>query len=284
MRTVTLADGTALPQLGLGTWRLGESADRRAAEVATVRRALDLGYRLIDTAEMYGEGGAEEVVGQALAGAIAGGVLRREDVFVVTKVYPHNASRRGVEQACDRSRRRLRLDTVDLYLLHWRGRHPLRETVEGFEALRARGAIAHWGVSNFDVDDLQQLRKAPAGEHCVANQVYYSASQRGIEFDLLPWQRGHGIATMAYCPIDQGSLARQPELARAAGHRGIRAAQLALAWVLQQRDVVAIPKATREEHLRDNLAAAELMLTAADCEAIDRLYPPPRRKRPLAMT
>jgi diketogulonate reductase-like aldo/keto reductase len=284
MKTVILADGTTVPQLGLGTWRLGESAGRRAKEAAAVRRALELGYRLIDTAEMYGEGGAEEIVGEALAGAIAHGVVRRDDVFVVTKVYPHNASRRGVEQACDRSRRRLRLDSVDLYLLHWRGRHPLRETVEGFEALRAGGAIARWGVSNFDVADLQQLQAVPDGRRCATNQVYYSASQRGIEFDLLPWQRERSIATMAYCPIDQGSLPDHPELARIAGHCGITAAQFALAWVLRQPDVIAIPKAVREEHLRDNLAATNVQLSVADCEALNRVFPPPRRKRPLAMT
>jgi diketogulonate reductase-like aldo/keto reductase len=284
MKTVTLADGTTVPQLGLGTWRLGESAGRRISEAAAVRRAIELGYRLIDTAEMYGEGGAEEVVGEALAGAISEGAVRREDVFVVTKVYPHNASLRGVQQACDRSRQRLRLDLIDLYLLHWRGRYPLRETVEGFEALRASGAIARWGVSNFDVADMQQLYSVANGRHCVANQVYYSPSQRGIEFDLLPWQRERGIATMAYCPIDQGALSHHVELARVAGHLGITAAQLALAWVLRQPDVIAIPKAIREEHLRDNLAASNRLLSAADCEAVDRLFPPPRRKRPLAMT
>lgn len=284
MKNLALADGATLPKLGLGTWRLGESAARRAAEVAAVRRALELGYRLIDTAEMYGEGGAEEIVGEALAGAIAEGTVRRADVFVVTKVYPHNASRKGVLQACDRSRRRLRLDTVDLYLLHWRGRHALADTVAGFESLRANRAIERWGVSNFDVDDLQELGRVPAGAHCVANQVYYSASRRGIEFDLLPWQRAHGVVTMAYCPIDQGALAHASEFARIAVERGVTAAQLALAWVLRQGDVVAIPKAAREPHQRENLAAAELALSAADCEAIDRLFPPPRHKQPLAMT
>jgi diketogulonate reductase-like aldo/keto reductase len=284
MRTLQLVDGAHVPQLGLGTWRLGESARQRAAEVAAVRRALELGYRLIDTAEMYGEGGAEEIVGEALAGAIADGVVRRAEVCVVTKVYPHNASERGVAQACDRSRKRLRLDVIDLYLLHWRGRHPLAATVAGFESLRARGAIERWGVSNFDVADLEELSRAGQGARCVANQVYYSASQRGGEFDLLPHQRERGIATMAYCPIDQGRLSEQPELGRLAARHGVSAAQLALAWVLRQPDVIAIPKAVREEHLRDNLAAAELTLGADDLAAIDRLFPPPRRKQPLMMT
>jgi diketogulonate reductase-like aldo/keto reductase len=273
-----------VPALGLGTWRLGESATARRAEVAVVRRAFELGYRLIDTAEMYGEGGAEEVVGQALAEALAAGVLRREDAFIVTKVYPHNASASGIAQACDRSRRRLRLDVVDLYLLHWRGRHPLASTVAGFEALRDAGSIGHWGVSNFDVADMQELWRVPAGTHCVANQVYYSASQRGIEFDLLPWQREHGLATMAYCPIDQGTLAANRGLVEIAKRHGATAAQIALAWVLRQPDVIAIPKAARKEHLRENLAAAQLELGAEDFEAIDQLFPPPSRKRPLAMT
>ncbi len=285
MNTVRLPGCAAtVPALGLGTWRLGESAQARSAEVAAVRRALEMGYRLIDTAEMYGEGGAEEVVGQALAEAIAAGVVRREEVFVVSKVYPHNASASGVAQACDRSRRRLRLDAIDLYLLHWRGRHPLAATIGGFEALRDSGRIAHWGVSNFDVDDMDELWRVPAGGRCAANQVYYSASRRGIEFDLLPWQRARGVPTMAYCPIDQGTLAADRGIARIAQARGATAAQIALAWVLRHPDVIAIPKAAREDHLRENLDAARLELSAADVEAIDRLFPAPRRKQPLAMT
>jgi diketogulonate reductase-like aldo/keto reductase len=285
MKTVHLPGHAApVPALGLGTWRLGESPPSRSAEVAAVRRALELGYRLIDTAEMYGEGGAEEIVGQALAEAIAAGVVRREEIFVVTKVYPHNASASGVARACDRSRRRLRLDAIDLYLLHWRGRHPLAATVSGFEALRDAGCIAHWGVSNFDVDDMDELWRAPAGTRCVANQVYFSASHRGIEFDLLPWQRRLGVATMAYCPIDQGTLAGDRGLMQIALRHGVTAAQIALAWVLRHPDVIAIPKAAREVHLRENLDAARIELSTSDLEAIDRLFPAPRRKLPLAMT
>lgn len=285
MNTVRLPGRIAnVPALGLGTWRLGESTSARSAEIAAVRRALELGYRLIDTAEMYGEGGAEEVVGQALAEAIAAGVVRREEVFVVSKVYPHHASASGVAQACDRSRRRLRLDSIDLYLLHWRGRHPLAATVSGFEALLDRGHIAHWGVSNFDVDDLEELWCVPAGARCAANQVYYSASRRGIEFDLLPWQQSHSLPTMAYCPIDQGTLAENRGIARIAQARGATAAQIALAWVLRHPDVIAIPKAAREDHMRENLGAATLELSAAELEVIDRLFPAPRRKQPLAMT
>ncbi len=286
MKTVRLAGsaGVSVPALGLGTWRLGESARRRSAEVAALRRAFELGYRLIDTAEMYGEGGAEQVVGQALAEAIAAGELRRDDVFIVSKVYPHNASTRGVAQACDRSLARLRIDAIDLYLLHWRGSHPLAETITGFEALCDAGRIRAWGVSNFDVDDMQQLWQHAAGPRCAVNQVYYSASQRGIEFDLLPWQRERSVATMAYCPIDQGTLADHAGLARIARRHGVTAAQVALAWVLRHPDVIAIPKAAREDHLRENLAAATVDLDADDCAEIDRLFAAPRSKKPLAMT
>jgi diketogulonate reductase-like aldo/keto reductase len=285
MRTVPLhVERASIPALGLGTWRLGESMRARSAEVAAVRMALELGYRLIDTAEMYGEGGAEEVVGQALADAIAAGDVRREEVFVVSKVYPHNASARGVAAACDRSRARLRLDTLDLYLLHWRGRHPLAGTVEGLVRLARAGHIRFWGVSNFDVDDMQELWRLPSGPDCVANQVYYSASQRGIEFDLLPWQHEHGVATMAYCPIDQGGLASNAVLTRIAARHGVTAAQVALAWVIRHSNVIAIPKAARADHLRDNLAATTLALDPEDLAAIDRVFPPPRRKQPLAMT
>ena len=274
----------ALPALGLGTWRLGESKRTRDAEVAAVRQAFELGYRLIDTAEMYGDGGAEEVVGSALAEAFAAGALRREEVFVVTKVYPHNASRRGVAAACDRSRARLQLDHIDLYLLHWRGNHPLAQTLAGFEALRESGQIRHWGVSNFDVDDLTELWQLDAGAACATNQVYYSATHRGIEFDLLPWQRENGLSMMAYSPIDQGTLAADRGLARIAAKVGVTAPQLALAWVLRQPDVIAIPKAARVEHLSANLAAASLAVDNDVSAAIDRLFPAPRRKQPLSMT
>jgi diketogulonate reductase-like aldo/keto reductase len=285
MRTVPFhVQGTGIPALGLGTWRLGESRRSRSAEVTAVRTALELGYRLIDTAEMYGEGGAEEVVGEALADAIAAGDVRREELFVVSKVYPHNASARGVAAACARSRERLRLDTLDLYLLHWRGRHPLAGTVEGFERLARDGRIRFWGVSNFDVDDMQELWRLSSGPSCVANQVYYSASQRGIEFDLLPWQQERSVATMAYCPIDQGVLASHAELTRIAARHGVTAAQVALAWVLRDPRVIAIPKAARADHLRENLAAMTLALDPEDLAAIDRVFPPPRRKQPLAMT
>ncbi len=273
-----------MPVLGLGTWRMGENADQRAAEVKAVREAIALGYRLIDTAEMYGEGGAETVVGQALAEALRAGDVRREALFVVSKVYPHNASRRGTREACERSLKRLGLDAIDLYLLHWRGNHPLHETVAAMHALLADGRIARWGVSNFDTDDMQELMLCVGdGPACAANQVYLSLGERGPEFSLLPWQRERGMPLMAYSPIDQGALAHDKALGELAAGLGVTAAQLALAAVLARPGVVAIPKAVRSAHLKQNLAAAELQLDAAALAALDRLHPPPRRKTPLAM-
>lgn len=291
MRSCTLPGGAAIPVLGLGTWRMGEAANRRAAEVAAVRSAIAMGYRLIDTAEMYGEGGAESVVGEAVAGAIRANEVRREDLFIVSKVYPHNASGTGTPAACDRSRSRLGLDHLDLYLLHWRGQHPLRETCSAMQALVADRRIGHWGVSNFDTADMQELRnverepgapEAP-GMRCATNQVYYSLSTRGPEFSLLPWQRMQGIPLMAYSPIDQGALTAEPVL-RAVGNRhNASAAQVALAWVLAQEAVIAIAKTAREVHLRENLAAAQICLSADDLAQLHRHFPAPKRKMPLSV-
>jgi diketogulonate reductase-like aldo/keto reductase len=280
--TVTLPHGAEWPSLGLGTWRLGEDAGRRGAEVAAVRQALDLGYRVIDTAEMYGEGGAETVVGEALAAALRGG-LARDEVHVVSKVYPHNAGVEAMLAACERSLRRLQLERIDLYLLHWRGAVPLKETVDGFEMLQRRGWIGHWGVSNFDLADMQELTSAPGGGACSVNQIYYSLSQRGAEFDLLPWQRLKQMPLMAYSPIDQGGLVDHPSLRAVAERHAATPAQVALAWVLAQPGVLAIPKAVQAIHLRHNWQAASLTLDAGDLAVLDRLFPPPRRKMPLAM-
>jgi len=279
---VMLPSGEERPALGLGTWRLGEDPVRRAQEVKALRLALDIGYRVIDTAEMYGEGGAEEAVGEALRGALQAG-LARESLFVVSKVYPHNASVDGVLAACERSRRRLQLDRIDLYLLHWRGSVPLAQTVQGFETLQRRGWIRHWGVSNFDLDDLRELDAVPGGAACAANQVYFSLSERGVEFELLPWQRLRQMPLMAYSPIDQGALSDHPSLRAVAERHGATPAQVALAWVLQQPGVMAVPKAVHAIHLRHNWAARQLRLDAADIAQLDRLFPPPRRKQPLAM-
>lgn len=283
MQQVTFPDGQVRPALGLGTWKIGESSRARAAEIAAVRVALELGYRVIDTAEMYGEGGAEEVVGEAVAEAIRAGTLRRDELFVVSKVYPHNASRRGVPAACERSLQRLGLEHIDLYLLHWPGSHPLAETVQAFEALCAQGRIGAWGVSNFDRDEMGELLAVPGGTACATNQVYFSLGERGPGFELLPWLREQRMPMMAYSPIDQGRLAGDAPLAAIARGLGVSAAQLALAWVLHQPGVMAIPKAVREAHLRENLAAAELELDADTVRAIDERFPPPRRRTPLAM-
>jgi diketogulonate reductase-like aldo/keto reductase len=279
---VTLPHGAEWPSLGLGTWRFGEVAGRHGAEVAAVRHALELGYRVIDTAEMYGEGGAETVVGEALAEAQRAG-LSRADLRVVSKVYPHNASVEAMLAACQRSLRRLQLDHIDLYLLHWRGGVPLKETVDGFEMLQQRGWIGHWGVSNFDLADMQELAAVPGGGACSVNQVYYSISQRGAGFDLLPWQRLKQMPLMAYSPIDQGALADHPSLRAVAERHAATPAQVALAWVLAQPGVMAIPKAVQAIHLRHNWQAASLKLDTSDMATLDLLFPPPRRKLPLAM-
>ena len=272
------------PALGLGTWRLGENARTRRAEVAAVRLALEIGYRLIDSAEMYGDGGAEEVVGLALAEALRAGDCKREQLTIVSKVLPSNASARGVVAACERSRKRLGIDTIDLYLLHWPGSHPLRETLQGFEQLQAQGAIAQWGVSNFDLAAMKKLVALPGGERCAANQVYYSLGERGIDFDLKPWQQQRALPLMAYCPIDQSALAGDAGVAALATPLGLTAAQLALAWTLRDGNVIAIPKAVREPHLRENFAAGSVALDAATLSALDALFPPPRKAQPLAVT
>jgi diketogulonate reductase-like aldo/keto reductase len=272
MRTIDLA-GVSVPVIGQGTWRMGEDTHQRATEVAALRSGIELGMTLIDTAEMYGEGGAEEVVGEAIAG-------QRDRVFLVSKVYPHNASRKGIPLACERSLKRLGTDHLDLYLLHWRGQYPLQETVEAFERLCEQGKIKRWGVSNFDVDDLQELASAA----CATNQVLYNMEQRGIEFDLLPWWQQHHMPLMAYCPIAQGGeLLTSETLKHIANLHDATPAQVALAWVLRQDGVIAIPKAVKLEHVRLNAAAATLKLQPEDLQAIDRVFGAPKRKHPLAV-
>lgn len=281
---VTLADGAVWPALGLGTWRMGESPRSRAAEVAAVRAALVAGYRLIDTAEMYGDGGAETVVGRALSDAIASGEVRREDLVVVSKVYPHHATAAGVRAACRRSLKRLGLERLDAYLLHWRGQVPLAETVRGFEALREEGLVARWGVSNFDVDDLAELIALAPRPPVLLNQIWYSLGTRGPAWDLLPWQQREGIVTMAYSPIGQGALLREPGLVRVAARLGATPAQVALAWLLRQPGVIAIPKSASPERQHENLASARVRLGADDLADLDAAFPPPTGKQPLAMT
>ena len=289
-KTIALPTGEAVPALGLGTWMMGESASARAREIAAIRFAIDHGYRLFDTAEMYGEGGAETVLGTALADAMRVHAIRREDVIVVSKIYPHHADIKGALAACERSRKRLGIDTIDVYLLHWRGSVPLEETVDAFEALKANSAIRHWGVSNFDVADLRELEAidtvhalSRSGPACATNQIYYAIDERGAEFSLLPYQRTLRLPTMAYCPLGRGALAKNQTLASLAEMRGVTAAQVALAWVMRHPDVIAIPKAVDHEHLSENIAAADITLTEAELVAIDAAFKPPSKKEPLAM-
>ena len=280
---VTLPGNRQLPSLGLGTWRMGESASRRKSEIAAVRLALDTGWRVVDTAELYGEGNAEEIVGDAVRDALRVGTLSRDELFVVSKVYPHNATARGTAAACERSLARLGLDRIDLYLLHWRGSVPLAETVDALENLQRRGRIGAWGVSNFDVDDMEELVRVDGGDRCATNQIYYSLGSRGPGFALVPWLQQRGIMTMAYSPIDQGALARNAKLRDIATRRGVTPAQIALAWLMAQDGVMAIPKAASEPHLRENFAAQDLVLSDADRTDIDAAFPPPRRASTLAM-
>jgi len=273
---VTLPDATAVPALGLGTWRMGDARRTAARELAALRLGLDLGMTLIDTAEMYGEGGAEEIVGRAIAG-------RRDEVFVVSKVYPHNAGRRSAVAACERSLRRLGVERLDLYLLHWRGRIPLAETIAAFETLRRDGKIARWGVSNFDVDDMEELWALPGGDACATNQVLYHLGERGIEWKLLPWMRGHRLPVMAYCPLGEGRLVDDPDLGAVAARLGATPAQVALAWLLGQGDAMAIPKASGLDHVRDNRAAAGIRLDTAAHAALEAAFPPPSGPTRLAI-
>jgi diketogulonate reductase-like aldo/keto reductase len=273
---VTFPDGAQLPALGLGTWRMGEDRRRAVRETAALASGLDLGMTLIDTAEMYGDGGAEEIVGSAIAG-------RRREVFVVSKVYPQNAGRKSAIAACERSLGRLRIDCLDLYLLHWPGRIPLAETVAAFEQLRHDGRIARWGVSNFDGDAMRALWALPGGRACATNQVLYHLGDRGIEWDLLPWMRMHRMPLMAYCPLGEGRLLSDRKLAAIAARQGATAAQLALAWLIRQGDVMAIPQSSDLAHVRDNRAAADIVLDAAAGAALEAAFPSPSGPSPLSV-
>lgn len=276
MRTTKLPGGEPVPVLGQGTWRFGENRQHRAGEIAALRAGFDLGMTLVDTAEMYADGAAETVVGEAIAG-------RRADLFLVSKVLPHNASKRGVVKACEGSLRRLGTDVIDLYLLHWRGGVPLEETLAGFAALVDAGKIRHWGVSNFDVSDMEELSELAAGEGVATNQVLYNPSRRGIEFDLLPdCQRRH-IPIMAYSPIEQGRVLAADVLREIARRHDATPAQVALAWVLREPGVIAIPKSGSAAHVRENLGALALRLTEKEIGEIDAAFPAPLRKVPLEM-
>jgi diketogulonate reductase-like aldo/keto reductase len=276
-RTVALPDGTLVPALGQGTWHMGEHAADARREADALRLGIDLGMTLIDTAEMYAEGRSESVVAQAIAG-------QRERVFLVSKVYPHNASRQGVQAACARSLRRLNTDRIDLYLLHWPGSHPIAETIAGFQALRQAGHIRYWGVSNFDAAGMQQVFKATGGADCATDQVLYHPDERGIEFDLLPWCAQHAMPVMAYSPVGQaGRLLRSRALIEVAKRHNATPAQVAIAWAMRDGRVIAIPKAADPEHVRQNAAAGVLTLTAEDRATIDAAHKPPNRRQPLGM-
>jgi diketogulonate reductase-like aldo/keto reductase len=274
--TVKLPSGETVPQLGQGTWHMGENSRLRKDEVAALKLGLDLGMTLIDTAEMYGTGGAEEVVAEAMAG-------RRDACFIVSKVLPENSSYAGTVAACERSLKRLKTDRIDLYLLHWRGRPPLADTVEAFLALKERGAIRYWGVSNFDVEDMEELFVLEGGADCASNQVLYNLRHRGIETGVLPWCRKRSIPIMAYSPIEQGRLLRDRMLTEVALRHRATTAQIALAWVLRQKDMMVIPKASNLEHVRENRAALDLKLTEQDLAQLDRAFPPPKGPRPLEL-
>lgn len=275
-RTVTLPTGEAVPALGQGTWQMAETSGKRAQEIEALRLGVELGMTLIDTAEMYGEGAAEKLIAEALG-------AERDRLFLVSKVYPHNASRKGVVEACERSLARLKTDRLDLYLLHWRGGVPLEETVAGFETLRRSGKIRHWGVSNFDTDDLEELFSVEGGRNCATNQVLYNVTRRGPEYDLIPWMAEKTMPLMAYSPIEQGRLPKAGILQSIGRRHGASAYQIALAWLLQKPGIIAIPKASSAAHVRDNRRALDIRLSPEDLAAIDAEFPAPRRKRPLEM-
>ncbi|RKD22645.1 hypothetical protein BEP19_10320 [Ammoniphilus oxalaticus] len=278
-KKVTLSDGTVAPALGQGTWYMGENPAIRAREIKALQLGIELGMTLIDTAEMYGNGQSEALVGEAIKG-------RRDDVFLVSKVYPHNAGLDTISTACENSLKRLGTDRLDLYLLHWRGGIPLKETIEGMERLKQEGKILRWGVSNFDIDDMQELWELENGSNCVTNQVLYHLGSRGIEYSLMPWQQERRAPVMAYCPLAQGgSLSRKllndATISEIAKQHGVRPLQIILAWAIRSDQVIAIPKASQEQHVRENAAAASIKLTEEDLQRLDQVFPKPTRKLPL---
>jgi len=274
--TVKLPSGEQVPAFGLGTWHMGEDRGRAAAETAAIRLGIELGMNLIDTAEMYGNGGAEEVVAEASAGL-------RDSLFIVSKVLPYNASQKGVVEACERSLKRLGTDRIDLYLLHWRGSVPLAETLAGFLRLQRDGKIRHHGVSNFNTEDMREWVGLAGGEAVASNQILYNLSRRGPEFELIPWCRERRISIMAYSPLEQGRMLGNRGLQQVAERHNATPAQVALAWLLRQDGMIVIPKATRLEHVRENRGALDLRLSDDDLAVLDRAFPPPKGKTPLGM-
>ena len=277
MPHVTLPDGEAVPAFGQGTWHMGETRTRFADEAAALKLGIDLGVTLIDTAEMYGNGVAEEIVAEAAKG-------RRDKLFIVSKVLPYNASQRGAVEACERSLKRLKTDRIDLYLLHWRGSYPFAETLAAFDKLTQQGKIRHHGVSNFDRRDMEEWVKIAGGDTVASNQILYNLTRRGPEWEVIPWCRQHGISIMAYSPIEQGRMLGHPGLAEvAARHDGATPAQVALAWLLRRDGMIVIPKAGKKEHVRENVGALELPLTDQDLADLDKAFPPPKGRTALGM-
>ena len=272
--TVTLPSGEIVPAMGLGTWHMGERIGDPAAEAVALQRGLDRGAALIDTAEMYARGGAERVVGQAIK-------TRRDEVFVVSKVLPHNASRLGTISACEKSLQRMGIDTIDLYLLHWPGPHPLVDTVAAFQELRQGGKIRHWGVSNFDTENMRELWEIPGGSDCQTNQVLYNLMRRGVEWDLLPWCAQNKVSVMAYSPLEQGRLLKNKRLQQIAMEAGLTASQISIAWTLRKQYIISIPKATSLAHVEENVAAWDISLSQEIIEYLDREFRPPARKESL---
>lgn len=274
--SATFTGGLSVPALGLGTWHMGEDRAAAACEIRALQAGIDCGMTLIDTAEMYADGGAEAITGEAIKG-------RRDDVFIVSKVLPSNASYQGTIAACEASLKRLGTGHIDLYLLHWPGRHQLSQTVEAFEELRKAGKIGVWGVSNFDTLAMRQLSALPGGENCAANQVLYNLSTRGPEFELMPWMAEKAMPLMAYSPLDEGRLLRHPGLGKMAKQLGVTPAQLALAFLLHRDNVIAIPKSSSVERVTENRAAADVRLSGDQIADLDQLFPPPRSRKPLQM-
>lgn len=276
MKTVRLPDGKTVPAFGLGTWQTAENPQKRADEIAALRYGIEQGAALIDTAEMYADGGAEELVAEAVQG-------RRDSVFIVSKVYPHNGTIQGTAEACARSLKRLKTDRIDLYLLHWRGSVPLEETLEGFKRLKKEGKIRHYGVSNFDTDDMKEWWGLDGGKETITNQVLYNLDKRGVEWDLLPWQRERKISTMAYSPLGQARLFRNKKFLDFAERHSVTPAQAALAWLLRHDDVIVIPKSGSVERVKENLGALKALLTPVQLKELDVIFPAPKTKQPLAM-
>ena len=276
MKTLQLKSGREIPLLGQGTWRMGERASQKQAEINALKLGIDLGMTLIDTAEMYGEGGAEEIVAEAIASC-------REQIYLVSKFYPYNASYDGLIAACDRSLSRLKTDYLDLYLLHWRGSVPLSETLEGLQHLQQAGKILDYGVSNFDTDDMEEAESIPGGDNIVTNQVLYNLMRRGIEWDLLPWCKERKIPIMAYSPVEQRAFVDNARLKDIAAQHNATTTQIALSWLLHQDNIIAIPKAVNPDHVRENHSALDIKLTPEDLQQLDRAFQPPSRKMSLAM-